>query len=184
MPVLLVLRQANKEDLCTGHFWESRFRSQALLSEEALLSCMAYVDLNPVRAGMASTPETSEYTSIKERIKPEFDPDLAAQEQIESQSLLRFTVAAKPLARFEGNEKDGQYNGILFSLIDYLELMDFTGRVIRPDKRGAIPGNLPPILERMGIDLETWHTNATEFDSIYYKQFAKPRERKCLANTA
>jgi hypothetical protein len=176
-------RQSNKEDLCTGHFWESRFKSQALLTEEALLSCMAYVDLNPIRANMATTPEASEYTSIKERIKPTFNPGLAAQEQIESQNLLRFSIAAKPLAKFEGNEKNGQHNGILFSLVDYLELVDSTGRIIRPDKRGAIPDNLPPILERMGIDLETWLTSATEFESTYYKQFTKPRKRKFLANT-
>ena len=62
--------------------------------------------------------------------------------------------------------------------------MDFTGRIIRPDKRGAIPDNLPPILERMGIDLETWLSNTGEFDSIYGKRFAKPRERKRLENTA
>jgi len=133
---------------------------------------------------MATTPEASEYTSVKERIKPQFNPDLAVKEQIEHQNLLRFTIAAKPLARFEGNEKNGQHNGILFSLVDYLELVDFTGRIIRPDKRGAIPDNLPPVLERIGIDLETWHTNATEFDSIYCKRFTKPRERKRLANTA
>jgi REP element-mobilizing transposase RayT len=68
-----IARQANKEDGCTGHFWESRYKSQALLSEEALLTCMAYVDLNPVRADMCSTPEESDYTSIKERIAPSFD---------------------------------------------------------------------------------------------------------------
>ena len=52
-----IARQANLEDKCTGKSWESRFTSQALKSEEALLSCMAYVDLNPVRAGIATCPE-------------------------------------------------------------------------------------------------------------------------------
>jgi len=68
-----IARQANREDKCTGKFWESRFNSQSLKSEEALLSCMAYVDLNPVRAGMAETPEQSEHTSIRERIEPRFE---------------------------------------------------------------------------------------------------------------
>ena len=64
-----IARLANKEDDCTGHFWQSRFKSQALLDEQAVLSCMSYIDLNPVRASMASTPETSDYTSIKMRIE-------------------------------------------------------------------------------------------------------------------
>ena len=84
-----IARQANKEDKCTGHFsatapgvalppvslpsWESRYKSQALLSQEALLYCMAYVDLNPIRAGMSQTPESSDHTSIKERFKPSFN---------------------------------------------------------------------------------------------------------------
>jgi hypothetical protein len=60
-------RQANKEDGCTGRYWEGRYKSQALLDEKALAACMAYVDLNPVRAGLADTPEQSDYTLIKER---------------------------------------------------------------------------------------------------------------------
>ncbi len=48
---------------------KGRFKSQALLNEQALLSCMAYVDLNPIRAGISESLDSSEFTSIKQRIK-------------------------------------------------------------------------------------------------------------------
>lgn len=176
-----IARQANQEDHCTGHFWESRFKSQALLTEEALLSCMAYVDLNPVRAGMAPTPEQSDHTSIKQRLKPEIDLAEAVKNQQEQQSLQQFDLALKPLVAFEGNVNNHQQAGILFSLTDYLTLVDITGRIIREDKRGAITDSFPPILERLQIDQQEWLSNATQFETRYSHKFVRRRRTKPAA---
>ena len=116
-----IAREANKEDKCTGRFWEGRFKSQALLDESAVLTCMAYVDLNPIRAKMATTPETSKHTSIQNRIQA-----LIKGEQ------------PKNLMHFVGNHRQNMPKGIAYSLIDYCELVDCTGRCIREDKAGYI----------------------------------------------
>ena len=122
-----VARMANAEDHCTGRFWEGRFKSQALLDERALLACMAYVDLNPIRAAMAKTPELSDYTSIQERIK-----------QPKSSCL-------RPMAEKENDS-------LPINLKDYLELVDWGGREIKCNQRGYIPANTPPILTRLRMD--------------------------------
>ena len=122
-----IARMANREDHCSGRFWEGRFKSQALLDVRALLACMAYVDLNPIRAAMARTPETSDYTSIQERI-----------ERPENSCLRPFS--------------EKEENGIPFNLKDYLELVDWGGREIKRNKRGYIPANTPPILTRLKMD--------------------------------
>ena len=177
-----IARLANKEDGCTGHFWESRYKSQALLSEEALLSCMAYVDLNPIRASICNTPEESDHTSIKERIAQSFDLKKATDEEIKQQRLQRFDLPLKPLAQFEGNVTSRKQIGILFSLEDYLQLVDMTGRMIRTDKRSAIPINLSPILERLSINRQQWLQQSQQFEKLYASQFVK--KRRTLKKTA
>ena len=63
-----IARRSNIEDKCTGRFWEGRYKCQKLADETAILACSAYVDLNPVRAGVAEAPEKGQYTSVYERV--------------------------------------------------------------------------------------------------------------------
>jgi hypothetical protein len=64
-----VARRANREDRVSGRFWQGRFRAVKLCDEAAVLACAVYVDLNPIRAGLAETPEASEFTSVQRRIQ-------------------------------------------------------------------------------------------------------------------
>lgn len=165
-----IARQANQEDRCSGHFWESRFVSQPLLSEEALLSCMAYVDLNPVRAKLAASPERSDHTSIKERTTPSFN----LAEAIKTQSLkTTFSLPIKPLLHFEDSITEGIQDGILFTMSDYLHLVDWTGRAIRDDKKGYINPKLPPILRRLNIAEKDWLQSSQAFETLFRRRFSQ-----------
>ncbi|WP_226661823.1 transposase [Microbulbifer aggregans] len=145
-----IARESNREDQCSGRFWEGRFKSQALLDEKALAACMAYVDLNPIRAKMAETPETSDHTSIKQRI-------LSAKQAQQPTTLLPFV----------GNPKEPMPTGLPFRLEDYIELVDWSGRCLREDKRGAINEKLPPILDRLQIDPKQWTYLNKNFESRF-----------------
>ena len=140
-------RRANAEDGCTGRFWEGRFKSQALLDEAAVLTCMTYVDLNPVRAGIAQTPEESDFTSVQQRISSRI-----ATEQGEPGE--QPSCPAVPLLALVRPERDPHPNSIGITTPEYLELVDWAGRAVRADKRGAIPAHAPPILVRLGLDPE------------------------------
>jgi hypothetical protein len=118
--------------------------------ESAVLACMAYVDLNPIRAKMEVTLEASKHTSIQHRI----------------QALIK-DEHPKNLMRFVGNHRQDLPKGIAYSLIDYCELVDCTGRYIREDKAGYIEHHQSPILERLGLDSEQWLTLTTEFEQHF-----------------
>jgi len=128
---------------------------------------MAYVDLNPVRAGIAETPEDSDHTSIQRRIRAlqaAVEPEGArAQQTPEPEAPLQ----PLELLPFAGGERQDGPKGLPFHLPDYLELVNWTGQAVRDDKRGAISQDLPPILERLGIDGQAWLRLATQFESSF-----------------
>ncbi|MDO6428809.1 transposase [Thalassotalea sp. 1_MG-2023] len=145
--------QANKEDNCKGRFWEGRFKSQALLDETALLACMAYVDLNPIRAAISETPETSDFTSVQNRIITLANAKNSQQAQ--PSKLL-------PFIGYQSHCK--KQKGLPFMLIDYFELVEWTGRCIREDKRGAVPAHIKPLFERFHVNEQDWLKTIKEFN--------------------
>jgi hypothetical protein len=96
------------------------------LDEKALMACMVYVDLNPVRAGLAQTPEQSEYTSIKER----------THQIKENSDCTEQSNTPCGLLPFAGYPRQDMPKELPFRLKDYLELVDWTGRAILENKRG------------------------------------------------
>jgi REP element-mobilizing transposase RayT len=165
-----IARAANKEDEVSGRFWEGRFKSQALLDEQALISCMAYVDLNPIRANKAQTPETSVFTSIEERIQQALSPK---------------DLPLLPFADQAGHKE----NKIPFKLNNYISLVDWSGRAILLHKRGAIPETIPPILMRLGIEKKEWIQHIHHFERHFptiaggleqLKQLAKQTKRNWI----
>ena len=134
-----IAKMANAEDRCTGHFWESRFKCQALLDERALLTCMAYVDLNPIRAGMAKALGDSGYTSIQERLEKK----------------------NTWLSSFGNGENDLPYY-----LSSYIDLVDESGRCVRDDKRCFIPKDSAKTIDKLGISPDTWLDELKGFKSI------------------
>ena len=149
-----IARQANAEDNVTGHFWQSRFTSQALLDEAAVLTAMAYVDLNPIRAGIAETPEASDFTSIQQRIaawQEKQTPGPGQRQEPEKRSTDKPDLSDDivRLLGFWEDTSERTQDAIPYSTADYLELVDWSGRAIVEGKKGSIPEHLPPILKRL-----------------------------------
>ena len=180
-----ISRKANKEDNCTGKFWEGRFKSTALLDQAAILTCLQYVDLNPIRAGVAETPEDSAYTSAHDRIqarqarvtlekyRSEKEKGHEAKNQTETQLLTledldqqtRKDQWLSPMGR-SPEVQNGLFLNI--DLKEYIELLDWTGRQMKNDKKGSIPSELAPILRRLEIETEPWLECISHFGNRFY----------------
>ena len=193
-------RMANREDQCKGAFWEGRYKSIAILDETALLATCAYIDLNPVAAGIATTPETSPHTSVRQRIthvrrqgqlkrlqaarRGSVVGSRAAGNVDQSHWLLpiedrRQHTNAKPVSK-----REGMLEG--FSLGSYLLLIDYTGRLYRNGKARLSTG-LQEIFDRLGTSQDFWNDRLCQMlasNALYGRYFAVQSARlRVLAQT-
>jgi hypothetical protein len=144
-----IARSANREDGCKGRFWEGRFKAQRLCDERALLAAMAYVDLNPMRAGIAAELHDSAHTSIVGRI-------------------------AQAESAWTSQRRLGPILGVLRAPLsiterEYLQLVDWTGRQLAPGKRGAIAADAPPVIARISDDPARWARQVSGVGSGYWR---------------
>ncbi len=162
-------RAINLEEEATGHCFEGRFKSIVALDEEALIAHMVYVALNPIRAGMAASLESYEFTSIAGRVE-ELRRRIAAGEFVGEAAAARgklLSVALQPAMPCEPGERateartlpDGRANpwfagrrpSLLrgesgtalgaIGLASYIVQVDTSGRAERPNRRGVIPNS-------------------------------------------
>jgi len=185
---------ANAEDGCTGRFWEGRFKSTTLLDQSAVLACLAYVELNPIHAGIAETPEESDYTSARTRIvhkvsqerltilRAEYSKRKKRSEKTRQLELnirklegtMTETAWLAPLFRTPLDRPvEGAQSFLNMDLEEFLELLDWTGRQHRADKKSKIPPELDSILTRLELDAEAWLDTVKHFDNWFHNVAGK-----------
>ncbi len=159
-------RLANREDEATGAFFESRYKSIGILDDEAFLAVCAYIDLNPVAAGIAQAPEASDYTSIRQRAEHVEDQGRVADLAAAQVGSVAGSLAAAGLEESlwlcpieDRRGLDSGREGMLasFSLGSYFLLIDYTGRLFRNGK-ATVSAELAGVFDRLGFSADKWTT--------------------------
>ncbi len=168
-------KMSNQEEYCTGRFWQGRFHSQALLDEAAVLSCMAYVDLNPVRARVAQRLDDSKHTSIKRRIDGIKIEKENKVEQLEQKIQAIVTTIEKQTFNIK--------------LKDYIELVEWTAKNIIHPNKANMPKHITSTLEKLNLQSHHWLAQVQQIETSYsrvigsveaIREKAKQLKIKCL----
>jgi len=183
-------RMANREDGVTGAFWEGRFQSIAVLDEEAILATCAYIDLNPVAAGIATVPETSQHTSVRQRVnhfkrkgklgalKSAKQGSLAASKTIGNTEQDHWLLPFEDRRPHTHSKPSSNREGMLekFTLGNYLVLVEYTGRMFRQGK-AQISDRIKQVFERLGTSVAFWT------DHVKKMLTAKKLRGRCFAGS-
>lgn len=163
-----IARMANSEDGCSGHFWEARFHSQALVTERALICAMAYVDLNPVRAGITKNPESASFTSIRTRTKGIDNEQLnqAIMESLRSGELHRFSRPLRALLPFSDDTSHCNESCLPIAITDYRDLVAITAAATKNYKRNGRT-KAAAILTRLRLSEGQWIALSQAFRRHY-----------------
>jgi hypothetical protein len=165
-----IARRSNAEDDCDGRFFSGRFSCREITHDAGLLVAGLYVDLNLIRAGEAQTPESSVYTSAWFRIQAR--KDKASQESTTQQLdswLAPLTLQEDHLGDVPCTcgERASDKGLLSMKLDEYLQLLDWAGRELRANKRGAIPAHLAPIIQRLGVEGDELLDTLEDFPRLF-----------------
>ncbi len=199
-----IAQRANREDGEVGKFWQARYRAVRLLDEIAILSCAAYVDLNPIRAAMAQTISKSDFTSAQKRSRglalqsqKDIQPEPALPDGLSGTTpaaVRKCHVAAvdlrsaQHLAPVELNERNGQpgpdgnrdgvrcsNKGFLpMSTAQYLSLLEWTTRQQRVTEACRKPKQIRRLFKRLGISAKVWSELVRNFGRLFSIVAGKP----------
>jgi hypothetical protein len=179
-----IARRANREDDCKGRFWESRYGCRECTDENSVLVCGIYVDLNPIVAGEAKSPQTARYTSIYQRIQ-------ARQQRANAKDRADGWLAELTIR--PGTEEDAVVSssrtgrrasdwGLLpISLESYLKLLNWTARQLREGKRSTIPGDLEAVLDHLDVKSDAWLDTVEGYEDLFCHVIGPPA---AMANAA
>jgi REP element-mobilizing transposase RayT len=220
-----IARKANEEDGCTGRFWEGRFKSQALMDHAGVLACMAYVDLNEIRAGLADSLEDSSFSSISQRIEemllnsgshcstarsdsnqqcsdgdsgksanPSTDVAPSAPRpstaSVPKNSSPRRTLSQcpslAPMREPSDLSPQDDVGTLDIPFLNYLELLTWTGTILRPESKASIKDPLPDHLQQLlrsnGLEPNGWLDAVLNFSHFGSFVGSPARLHQCARN--
>lgn len=185
---------ANREDGCKGRFFDGRFKCTRLEDVPVVAVCMQYIDLNPVRAGMAKSLDESEYTSAFERLMGEkarlrvraYERKRRKGESLSKRQRALLKSERKKLRESQWlaglDEKGSPFVG--FEVTEYLAMVEAAGRRMRRGKRGWVPDSVPPLLERLELDTESWLEVVEGFGRLFFRVAGKAGSMAMAAEKA